>query len=1539
MKVFAVLTTWALWVLPLLSLAEGVRYRGIFVNDEDWGLRPWAVRHFGAEEQIGTNAYAEIFALMKANGLNLIWPAMHEGGYEFSARPENLELARHWGITVGTSHCEPMLRNNCYLAKADKKKWSWVSNRDFLEDYWREGVRRGTECFGRVEHADRVGDVLWTIGMRGIHDGRMPDGKTTEEKIKILEEVFAAQCAMLPEGAPKLFCPYKEVLPIFNSGLKVPEDVIIMWTNDNFGYIRRLGGNHSSPQALKPSNNQTIPQGIYWHLSYHGHPHGYIHLCTTPPAFMWYELVAKCWENGVRDVWMVNAGDVFQTEILLDAYGKFAADPESWGPDAQDRFLSEWVDGFLAAKDAKSTKERIAAHLAEYYNLGFNRKPEHMCVQWSRNLPECVKASLLKRYHNLLNEDMAIERLLQDSTRSTRLKIADEYFRLVGFQTRFLAYAGIIHLEGRDKDYARSVIDPLYERWDKLDGGKWSRFWCDTIDENGGMRQPTTANRWSSQMQWPWNEPDDPARKDRRGESRNDYVATAYAWERAKGLEEPTWIEPVARERSAKGGEWVNVAGLGTSGNALALLPVKPGVGDGALLKFDLNHLPTHSNTHPLNQSSLVLQFLPDFALWPGLKLGVKVSFDAGEAKYVEVPRSDSNIGEKDSVRAVAVQDNFIRVEVPIPSGAKTATITAVDPGVVIDRVGVRPVRQASGSGERIIPQGANVAPNGDRLEVTSKCLRLNGRALIPIMGEMHYSRVPRDEWAKSLATMKEGGVSIVSTYVFWNHHEWKEGEWDFSGNRDLSAFLGEVKKAGLWAVVRIGPWAHGECREGGFPDWLVDKAFEWANGDAKKARQILRSRDARFLGETKKLFERVHSEVAPHLWKNGGPVIGVQLENESRGPWPYYQALKKLAVEAGYDVPMYTRTGWPRLNGPETTFGEMIPLYGDYAEGFWDRELKSMPSGYKSAFEMRPARTSSVIATEQLGAQKAEDAKGAEKYPYFTCELGGGMASSYHRRLVMEPMDAFALAVVKLGSGSNLPGFYMYHGGSNPTEYGVNMAESQRGRFTNYNDLPVVSYEFMAPVSEFGEPQYAYWMIRALADFCRENAEELAVAEPVFVNKNETRRGRFIFHNDYVRRLRPDGECWIGVEKDGRIERLVDGRLLVNAEAQRRRERREKTTAMCVESLKVLKPAGTPPPVAVGPNGVATMPEESAWDAAAEYEVPFKAGDTMLEIAYVGDMARLYADGVLVQDDFWKGLPIRYALRRLPKGTKRLVLKVLPRGAGWEDKVYVDRARAGSSADDIARYEAVGELARDPAEKPVDAPKDMKLVLCMGQSNMSGRAKMSDADREVVPRAYKLARDGRWVAAKAPYHFDRAVAAVGPVDEFVRRYLADHPGETIGVVPCAVGGSPFYSWDPPPKGERKGVKYAKALERAKVAQANGKFIAILWHQGETDAAKAKDETGLNESYPKDFARMMSELRKELGEGDIPVIAGEIGRWMRPDGDHAARINPGIGKIPSLLPRSAVVSSEGLANQDRHHFDREAQRILGGRYYDAFKSL
>ena len=693
------LTTAIILLVSALSAnADGVKYRGIFVNDEDWSLRPWAVKHFGKKEQIGIRAYEKIFSLMEKDGLNLIWPAMHEGGYEFSSRPENFELARKHGIVVGTSHCEPMLRNNCYLSKEDKKKWSWTANRDFLVDYWKEGVDRFLAAKNAKDAKNPAGEleVLWTIGMRGIHDGRMQDGKTTKEKIKILEEVFAAQCAMLPARAPKLFVPYKEVLPIFNAGLKVPKDATIMWTNDNFGYVRRVGG----PQC------EGYGGGIYWHASYHGSPHGYIHLCTTPPAFMWYELVAKCWENGVRDVWMVNAGDVFQAEILLDAYGRFASDPDYWMTRGapQTEALTIWTkEKLLATKDAKNTKKcepndhcdlcgKITSHLAEYYNLGFNRRPEHMCVQWTTNLPATVKSSLLKRYQALLKEDMEIEDSLTNLCDSASLR--ERYFRLVGFQTRFLAYAGIIHLEGRDKEYARSVIDPLYERWDKLDNGKWSGFWCDTIDERGGKRQPTMHNRWSSQMQWPWNEPA-PGTKD-KGKLREDYPATAYRAD----IPEPEWLEPIANA-PANGGAWTRVEGLGTSGRALALLPVKPGVGKGASVEFSLTGLTgltgfekqvgnPVNHVNPVQKKNLVLQFLPDFALWPGLKLGVELSFDDGAAKYVAVPKSDANIGEHDPVRNRAVQDNFIRVEVPVPAGAKSVKIVATDPGVVIDRVGIR---------------------------------------------------------------------------------------------------------------------------------------------------------------------------------------------------------------------------------------------------------------------------------------------------------------------------------------------------------------------------------------------------------------------------------------------------------------------------------------------------------------------------------------------------------------------------------------------------------------------------------------------------------------------------------------------------------------------------------------------------------------------------------------------------------------------------------------------------------------------------------
>ena len=648
MKNKAILAAFAAIVIGAYA-GEPVKWRGIFINDEDWNLRPWAERCFGEAEGIGTNTYAIIYDMMKADGLNLIWPAMHEGGYEFSSRPENMAQAEAEGITVGTSHCEPMLRNNCYLK--DKAKWDWLMHRDFVADYWRETAERY-----------QTNNVLWTIGMRGIHDAGMTQGTNMAHKIEIMEDVFKTQCSLLPPDASKVFCPYKEVLPIYNAGLKIPEGTTILWVNDNYGYVRRLGG----PQC------DGYGQGIYWHVSYWGLPHSYLQLCTTSPAFMWYELVAKCANNGVRDLWMLNVGDVFQAEILIYCYGKFAADPDYWmtRPNPQSEVLAMWVDENLRV--SAPLREKIVSHLNEYYNLGFIRKPEHMCAQWAARLPESVKVYLLARYHALLEEDLAIEKELASLHDSATLR--ETYFRAVGFQAQFLAHAGIIFLEGKDRDYARSVLDPLNRRFDEIEDGKWAGFWWDTIDDPA---PPHRHKRFSyMHMMWPWNDENNTKNLWRR----SPQWATAYS-----NAPDPEWLEPVANV-AANGGAWTAVPGLGTSGKALALLPVKPGIGEGAVVEYCLAQ-----RRRGAEAANLVIRFLPDFALWPGLgmKVGVKIG-DAPE-KIIEVPASDSNIDERDRVRQRSVMDNFIDVRLPLGDIGENGkvVIRAISPGVVIDKVGI----------------------------------------------------------------------------------------------------------------------------------------------------------------------------------------------------------------------------------------------------------------------------------------------------------------------------------------------------------------------------------------------------------------------------------------------------------------------------------------------------------------------------------------------------------------------------------------------------------------------------------------------------------------------------------------------------------------------------------------------------------------------------------------------------------------------------------------------------------------------------------
>ena len=665
--------------------SPAVKYRGIFINDEGWCLRHWAVHNFEKDgtQSLGVKSYEKIFEMMLRCRLNVIWPAMHPGGYEFVSRPENMELADKMGIVIGTSHCEPMLRNNIYWDKNTQGEWNYATNKGEIDKYWQWAVDR----YAKQE-------ILWTIGIRGTHDAPMA-GNTLDEKVATMGRVFDTQLTMLAKAGIKNpamnFIPYKEVLPIYDGGLEVPKSASIMWVDDNFGYIRRLGG----PNAAEHTG------GMYWHVSYFGGPHSFTHVCTTSPGFLWYELGAKCIDNNAKETWILNVGDIKPADILVDAFAKTAWSPRDYGPNAQTKMLVEWTCEFLgeptsvdapekrsalrredlpkanpkgaqaSARDDPSAPlaRRIVRHMDNYYHLGTIRKPELMAKQWVDKLTDAEKQSLMKQYVALEKEDIAIEATLPESHR-------DAWYDAFGFQARFMAAAGRYflspdYMEESGKARVQSEINALGKRYDEIFGGKWKDFWYDTFPARGW---DNTENGWAAQMQWPWKEP----KKDRH------YDAT----QGSDGIAEMDWIDAAsfASSEAANGGEWKRVRGLGVSNRAMALLPVKEGVGKDAALSYEIDWKGG-------DFAELVLQFLPDYRLYPGMRLRVEVSANGLAPQVVEVPFSDGTMDENSHGRSMAVQDNFCRAFVPlcgIRPGKNVVRVHALDAGVVLDRLALR---------------------------------------------------------------------------------------------------------------------------------------------------------------------------------------------------------------------------------------------------------------------------------------------------------------------------------------------------------------------------------------------------------------------------------------------------------------------------------------------------------------------------------------------------------------------------------------------------------------------------------------------------------------------------------------------------------------------------------------------------------------------------------------------------------------------------------------------------------------------------------
>ena len=350
-----------------------------------------------------------------------------------------------------------------------------------------------------------------------------------------------------------------------------------------------------------------------------------------------------------------------------------------------------------------------------------------------------------------------------------------------------------------------------------------------------------------------------------------------------------------------------------------------------------------------------------------------------------------------------------------------------------------------------------------------------------PMMGEMHFSRYPRKYWAEELAKMKSGGIDIVSLYVIWIHHEEIQGEFDFTGDRDLRAFLETVRESGLKSILRIGPWAHGEARNGGFPDWLLE--------DAKEKGYEVRSDAPEYLEHAKKFYEKIYEQAKGFFLSDDGPIIGVQIENEyghcggKNGPEgeQHMKTLLGMAKEIGFNVPIYTATGW----GGAVT-GGMLPVMGGYCEAPWDpRTTEIEPSG--NYIFTRERNDHNIGSDHGIGAGITFD---MDKFPYLTAELGGGLQVTKHRRPIATGADTGAMSMVKLGSGANLLGYYMYHGGTNPKGKLTTLQETKE---TGYpNDLPAYSYDFNAPIREFGQMEDAYREVRLLGTFIHDFGSDL---------------------------------------------------------------------------------------------------------------------------------------------------------------------------------------------------------------------------------------------------------------------------------------------------------------------------------------------------------------------------------------------------------------------------------------------------------------
>lgn len=458
--------------------SPSVEYRGIFINDEDWGMMPWSSLNYEKTDvkgRIGPKTHARIFELLLRLRANTFWPAMHDCSEAFYLTPGNKEVADRYGIIIGTSHCEPMLRNtNAEWRIAGEGEYDYVNNRDNVVKFWEERV------------SDVAGsDGIYTLGIRGVHDGKMQGANTIEEQSNAISEIFIDQRNLIKEyvsnnveSVPQVFIPYKEVLDVYHAGLEVPEDVTLMWTDDNYGYIRHFPN--------ETERNRKGGNGIYYHVSYWGRPHDYLWLSTAHPALI-YTQMKLAYDKGAKKMWILNVGDIKPAEYNTEMFLDMAWDINSIENNIDG--LQAHLTGWLEREFGKQYSGDLTSVMNEYYRLAYIRKPEFMgntrteerdpISKQVKDLPwtEDEIKTRIKQYNDISEKVDSLSNHIDSNNKSS-------WFQLIEYPVKAAAEMNKKHLYAQlarhgMEDWTKSdksfrAIETLTEQYNSLEDGKWN---------------------------------------------------------------------------------------------------------------------------------------------------------------------------------------------------------------------------------------------------------------------------------------------------------------------------------------------------------------------------------------------------------------------------------------------------------------------------------------------------------------------------------------------------------------------------------------------------------------------------------------------------------------------------------------------------------------------------------------------------------------------------------------------------------------------------------------------------------------------------------------------------------------------------------------------------------------------------------------------------------------------------------------------------------------------------------------------------------